>query len=106
MKAQLIHPLFKKDDKTKAKNLSNGQIYSGRQAFNNGLIASLGGEEEARQWLVTAQGINKDVPLKKIIIQRDRHFLREILENIGGKTMFSSRLRLDGLISLWHPVFR
>jgi len=86
--------------------LSNGRIYSGRQAFANGLIDSLGGEEEARQWLVTAKGIKKDVPLKKIVIQRDRHLLREILVDIVGKTMFSGRLRLDGLISLWHPVFR
>ena len=108
-----IHTMFinlvaerRKMNKTKATNLSNGRIYSGRQAFANGLIDSLGGEEEARQWLVTAKGIKKDVPLKKIVIQRDRHLLREILGDIVGKTMFSSRLRLDGLISLWHPVFR
>ena len=93
-------------NKTKATNLSNGRIYSGRQAFASGLIDSLGGEEEARQWLVTAKGIKKDVPLKKIVIQRDRHLVREILGNIVGKTMLSTSLRLDGLISLWHPVFQ
>ena len=92
-------------DKTKAKLLSNGQIYTGRQAYANGLIDSLGGEEEARNWLVSAKGINKDIPLKEIVVERDRDFIREILGDFVGKTMISSRLRLDGLISLWHPSF-
>ena len=108
-----IHAMFinlvaerRKMNRTKAINLSNGRIYTGRQAFANGLIDSLGGEKEARQWLATAKGIKKDTPLKKIVIERDNYFLRDILGDIVGKTMFSSSLRLDGLISLWHPVFR
>ena len=108
-----IHTMFinliaerRKMNKAKATILSNGQIYTGRQAFANGLIDSLGGEEEARHWLVTAKGIEEGLPLKKIMVERDHNLLEKVLEDFVGKTMFSSRLRLDGLISLWHPVFR
>ena len=107
-----IHTMFinllaerRKMNKITATNLSNGRIFTGRQAFANGLIDSLGGEEEARQWLETSKGINKHVPSKKVKIEYDGHFLRKIFGDIVGKTMFSSRLRLDGLISLWHPAF-
>lgn len=91
--------------KKKAENLSNGRIFTGRQALENGLIDELGGETAARNWLMRAKGIGKDAPLKKLTVERMGSDWASLLRDIFSKTAFYDRLRLDGLISLWHPRF-
>ena len=91
--------------KSYAATLSDGRIYTGRQAVSNGLIDALGGEAEARLWLDESKGIKRNIPQKEISIKRDQSILRKLIGNLVGKTLFSERLRLDGLISLWHPTF-
>ena len=41
--------------------------------------------------------------MKDVIIERTGHNWRALIGKILGKLEFSDRLRLDGLISLWHP---
>jgi hypothetical protein len=36
-------------------------------------------------------------------IARDDGWGREFLDSSIGKSVFSERLRLDGLVSVWHP---
>ena len=91
--------------RSKASILSDGRIYTGRQAVANGLIDALGGEDEARDWLEKNKGISRDIPLREVMVRRDNKRLREFFGDLIGKTLFSERLRLDGLISLWHPNF-
>ena len=95
----------RKMERSKASILSDGRIYTGRQAVGNGLIDSLGGEDEARDWLDKTKGIGKNIPLREVSVERDRNYLLELFGDLVGKTLFSERLRLDGLISLWHPNF-
>ena len=95
----------RKMEKSKAKKLSDGRIFTGRQAFANGLIDRLGGDEEARHWLDTSKGIKMEVPLREFVVKRNYNWLGEFFWDLVGKTMFSERVRLDGLISLWHPSF-
>jgi len=101
----------------KVRNLSDGRVYSGRQALNNGLIDILGGEEEAINWLVNVKGLNKDTN----VVEWDAHldkdikiipkFLSKVFGIIGIELnnygIFQNRIteeRLDGLLSLWNPV--
>lgn len=86
--------------------LADGRIYTGRQALKAGLIDGVGGEMEARQWLASAHGIDLSLPGEPLRGRRDDGFLRDAIEDVFGKTLFSERLRLDGLISLWHPEFK
>lgn len=101
----------------KVRKLSDGRVYTGRQALNNGLIDILGGEEEAINWLVNSNGVSKDM----IILEWDDYLDKDIkiipsfaskvfglfgieLKNYG---IFQNRITeegLDGLLSLWHPV--
>lgn len=83
--------------------LSDGRIYTGRQAKAHGLVDALGGEPEARKWLAETHGIEEDTPIKDVEIEREKQWWREFLDESGGKALFSERLRLDGLISVWHP---
>lgn len=86
--------------------LADGRVYTGRQALKNGLIDAIGGEPEAIQWLGTAYGIDTRLPVRDLKPDEERRLWRDLIGSLAGKTLFSERLTLDGLISLWHPDLR
>ncbi len=90
-------------DDASLRKVSDGRIFTGSQALANGLIDAIGGEAAAVMWLETKQNLQKNLPVVEVAVHQDNGILREILEDFVGKTSFSERLRLDGLISLWHP---
>ncbi len=83
--------------------LADGRIYSGRQAVANGLVDAIGGEDAARAWLEKAYKIDASLPLEDVDISRDEEIWRDFIGGAFGKALFSERLRLDGLLSLWQP---
>jgi len=87
-----------------ALQLADGRIYSGRQALTVGLIDALGGERQARKWLADTDGVSVDLPIRDVKIVREGDGWSSLFSGAIGKTLFSERLRLDGLISLWHPA--
>ena len=88
------------------KKLADGRIYTGRQAVKNGLIDAIGGEKEALNWLSSVKNIDKHLPLKLLRFDEEESFLKKILDRFLGKILISDGLRLDGLVSLWHPMAR
>jgi protease IV len=84
--------------------LADGRIFTGRQAKEVGLVDALGGEDQARQWMKEKHGVALSLPTKTVEIEYETDFLRRVIQGTIGKTLFSERLRLDGPISLWHPV--
>ena len=84
-------------------SLADGRIFTGRQALANGLVDTIGGEPEAREWLAGEPGIPASLPVKDVVIERDEPAWRKLLGKTVGKTVFSELLNLDGLISLWQP---
>ena len=86
-----------------ARKLGDGRIFTGAQALSNGLIDAIGGEAEARDWLAKKHGIATRLPARNARINRGTKNLFGLVEEMFGKTLFSERLRLDGLISLWQP---
>ncbi|WP_417316976.1 signal peptide peptidase SppA [Emcibacter sp.] len=93
----------RKLDMEKVKNLSDGRVYTGRQALSNGLIDSLGGQEEARGWLTAEHSISHELPVINVDKSRKELLLEEFFNSIMGKMPFNEALSLDGLISVWHP---
>lgn len=87
----------------RARELGNGRIYTGRQAVDNGLVDAIGGEPEAREWLASNRDVATDLPVRDIRINRGPKNLFGLVEQVFGKPLFSERLTLDGLISLWQP---
>ncbi|MGF1641505.1 MAG: signal peptide peptidase SppA [Rhodospirillales bacterium] len=82
--------------------LADGRVFTGRQAFANGLIDALGGEREARQWLEQAHAVGTKVPVRDVRVGRRDAWVLDLLSGMFGKAFFFERLSLDGLISLWH----
>lgn len=94
----------RKMERPRVEALADGRVFSGRQAAELGLIDGVGGEDEARAWLADKHGLPRDIAVRTIEIKRDRPGLRAWLEDLVGKALFSERLRLDGAISVWHPI--
>ena len=83
--------------------LADGRVFSGRQAKEEGLVDSLGSEPEARKWLAETHKIADSLPVKEVKVKHEDEPWRDLFNFIMGKVLFSERLRLDGVISLWHP---
>lgn len=98
--------------------LTEGRIYSGRQAIELKLIDQIGGEDEAIAWLEEKRQVPKD--LKVIDWEADESgggsWLRGAVKSLLSKAGFSAsildlllspgnaleRVQLDGLVSVWH----
>jgi protease-4 len=89
--------------KDKVLKLADGRAFSGRQAFANGLIDAIGAEPEVRKWLAEKHKIADDLPIKDVKVVDDDKTWRDLLDSKIGKFLFSERLSLDGVISLWQP---
>ncbi|HEX9702534.1 MAG TPA: S49 family peptidase, partial [Rhodospirillales bacterium] len=92
--------------KDKAMGLADGRVFSGRQALENGLVDQLGAEPEARIWLKETHKIAESLPVRDVEVKHEDEPWRDFLGSIVGKVLFSERLRLDGVISVWHPDLR
>lgn len=90
----------------RALELADGRVYTGRQARRLGLIDALGGEDEARAWLAE-KGVDRDLPTKVLKIEREdgdwTGWVARAASVLAGKTYLPERLKLDGLVALWHP---
>lgn len=89
-----------------ALELADGRIFTGQQAVANGLVDEIGGEKEAVAWLAAVHGIDETLPIHDLELPGEDRLWRRLLETLAGKTLFSERVTLDGLISLWHPDLR
>ena len=97
-----------------ARRLSDGSIYTGRQALALKLIDELGDLETARIWLARERGIDADLPSREwkkdegwtgwFTAFASTGLLR--LVGIDPATMpagfLPKRLSVDGLLSVWH----
>ncbi len=89
-----------------AARLADGRVYTGRIALANKLIDGIGGEPEAIAWLEQTRDIAADLPVRDVKIRERLSEWFDFVETLGRKTVFSERLTLDGLISVWHPELR
>ena len=94
------------DDASLAR-VADGRVLTGRQALDAGLVDAIGGETEALAWLESEKGIAPGLPVRDIGDGGGR--LGRMLDRVatlGERTIFSERLTLDGLVSVWHAQLR
>ena len=87
----------------KAAELSDGRVYTGRQALANGLVDQIGGEEEAKAWLVAEKKLSKDIKVEDIDIIEPETTLSEKIFGKPERSQIYQRLNLSGLLAIWHP---
>ena len=96
----------RKMDRDKVLALSDGRVYSGRQAREVGLVDAIGGVAEARRWLAENHQVDDGLPLEDLDVYDDDESWRYFIDSVVGKTLFSERLRLDGVLSVWQPKLK
>lgn len=77
--------------------VTDGRVFSGRQALDNGLIDAIGGEQAGRDWLAAERGVDADLPI------RDRTWGPD--EGPWPGSIFGALAdRFDGLFGAGMPV--
>jgi protease-4 len=96
-------------DADRALRVSDGRVYTGRQALPLGLVDELGGEDAALDWLARERGVPRDMPVRDVRVSRPGEGWRDLssraLSALTGKSHLPERLTIDGLVALWHPDF-
>ena len=106
-------------DTASVPGLEKGRVFTGRQALGHKLVDEIGGLDEVLAWLEKKHKINKDLDVvdkepksesRLGALSLTRSSVREMASEIvsgasdaltGGEA--SRLLRLDGLVSVWHP---
>ena len=109
-------------DEAQLDKVSDGRVFTGRQAVGLKLIDELGDEKTAVTWLVDQKNVKKDLPVRDYKLGPrfgDLTFLRTaasvVLDSLGlsavarhveqiGVAQAVDRLSLDGMLALWHPA--
>lgn len=99
-------------DETQAEAVSNGAIFTGRQALASALIDQVGGEEIAKNWLIETHSLDKDIPVADWRVNADQttgfgaKIFASLAQALGlnfGPLMDEIKQHtLDGLVSVWH----
>ena len=93
--------------------LSDGRVYTGRQAVANKLIDELGDEGTAVAWLEKDKGVTARLPVRDWKPESEGGSLGLgfsaadlVLKSLGlkGFQEAAQRAQLDGLLVLWHPA--
>ena len=100
--------------------LTQGRIYSGREALTHKLVDRIGGETEAQRWLEDSRGVTKDLKIVEWKPSRDPAFglfgeaamafarwlggpIGEAAARIMDQRALAT-LQLDGLVAVWQPL--
>lgn len=96
-----------------ARTLADGRIYSGMRALELEMVDAIGGEREAREWLIAERGVPGDAKIREWTPDSpvpDAPFVGRIgdwvISALGLERLkaLADRLTpLDGLVSVWHP---
>lgn len=89
--------------KEKATQLSDGRVYTGRQALANGLIDAIGGEDEAKEWLYKEKNISRKIEIEDIDIVEPEKTLADKFFGRADRSQLYQRLNLSGLLAIWQP---
>jgi protease-4 len=100
--------------------LSQGRIYSGREALGYKLVDRIGGEDEAQRWLEETRGVTKDLKIVDWKPSREPAWgllgdaAMALAQWIGGplgeaatrimNARVLATLQLDGLVAVWQPL--
>jgi len=109
-------------DDAQLEKVSDGRVFTGRQAVDLRLVDELGDEKTAVAWLVAQKNVQKDLPVRDYKLSPrfgDLTFLRTAasitLDALGfsaiarqieqvGMAQAVDRLGLDGMLAIWQPA--
>jgi protease-4 len=86
------------------RSLSDGRIYTGRQAVKNKLVDAIGGEKEAVEWLVKDKKIPSSLKVQEVPLKDKENPLEQFYSNVmGSNNPYIARMFPSGLMAMWNP---
>ena len=97
--------------------VADGRVFSGKRGMDLKLVDALGGEDQAKKWLVDEKGLDKELELIDWKVAQDRNgllfsqslwtwLLGDSAAHLIGSDptagLLPKRLFLDGLLSIWQ----
>ena len=93
-------------DPAKVRLLGDGRAYTGRQALGLGLVDAIGGEREAKAWLVSEKGLSASLPIEDLPDSgfASRALSGELAPLLQGlwKMLITQSVSLDGGLAVWQ----
>ena len=86
-----------------ARAVSDGRIFTGRQAIDHKLIDAIGGEREARTWLERERKVSSKLPVEEVHYGEGSSVVERLVDSMAQKVLSFEPLILDGLVSVWQP---
>jgi protease-4 len=86
-----------------AAQVSDGRLFTGRQAVANKLVDGIGGELEARNWLEAERDISASLPTVDVKYGEAASMVTRFTDSLAEKVLSFEPLILDGLVSVWQP---
>jgi protease-4 len=84
--------------------ISDGRIFTGRQAMQSKLIDDLGGEKEALEWLRKEKNIDAKLPVKDVDWQQEKMFLEKFYSKVmGSSSSYVAGIAGSGIMTMWKP---
>jgi protease-4 len=84
--------------------LSDGRIYTGRQAVKNKLVDAIGGEKEAVEWLVKDKKIPSSLKVQEVPLKDKENPFEEFYSSVmGSDSSYSAGIFSSGLMAMWKP---
>ncbi len=86
-------------------DVSDGRIFTGRQALQSKLIDELGGEDAAIRWLKSEKGIKQDISVKEVTFGENKMWFEKISSKVmGGGAPYMSEFLGNSVMALWSPA--
>ena len=94
-------------DPAKVRSLADGRAYTGRQALELGLVDAIGGEREAKEWLVSAKSVPAGLPVQDLptgggLASRALGSTLGVMVDGVWKMLISQSVSLDGPQAVWQ----
>lgn len=78
--------------------ISDGRIFTGRQAVSVNLVDDIGGEDAAKLWLDENYNINSSTPVKDVKLRQEKIWLERVYSKITGPDFLSG----SGMMAFWQ----
>jgi protease-4 len=94
-------------DEAQLEKVSDGRVFTGRQAVGLKLVDELGDEKTAVAWLVEQKNVKKGLPVRDYKLRPrfgDLTFLKAAASVVLDSLGLSAVARHDGRLALWHPA--
>ncbi len=82
--------------------VTDGRVFTGRQALEHKLIDRIGGEREAVDWLEKDRDVEAELPIVELQYREPPPLIDRLMAQLAGKVLSFEPLMLDGLRSVWH----